>query len=960
MTKNEQEYKQIRVFLSSTFKDMQQERDALVKLFRQLAEEGRKNRISITLLDLRWGITDDQRRNGMVISTCLQEIDNSRPFFIGLIGKRYGWVPSHDELKVADLLVKFPKLERYADKGMSITEIEMRYGVLESDSHIQSIFMQKAGIVPESGNHITLIRDIEKSEKTQLFVYASISQLVEQVRREFLKVIEEYRLTEDNVDPHEQEKRLQDRILYEKSEGYVPISNYKHLLSQWANGANDVLVVVGKSGSGRTSLIASWVNENAHRFDHVICYFIGEEGNGDSPVEIQLFIIRELSKRYDISTGLDQLHAPDTWDDDYVLELEAALKEVEKKNESLLLVIEGLDHLYRGVINKLLLWLPELPKGVKMLLSTSKEDGTYRAIVDTKHYPLLEMQDFSENETAEIINSILIRHGKHLDRALVDVIARNSLFQRGAVLKILLDDLLAYGIHEELPNQIKHYASATDVANFFELILERAEHFYGCEKTRALFLLLAISNCGLEEGDIQDILGLTPLEWSELYCGLRNHLQFTDGRYVVRYPDMCSAIESRYSNTEAKEIEVLRKGIIGCLSKREGEEAEIAWQAYCMEDIELLHQTLAPFETLTALLQKDAERLFLYWKYLEQHDYSFGEYLEVMPKDKEKIEVLIVIIAEQVDLYLNNPELAAAFITTYMDLLGNSHEDETEKADLLLFLGRLGNKHGQIDFSMDCAAEAKEVMDRNNETDNDTLCSYYLLIGNNFYACGDYEEALEAHQQALDYSRLSNLHEEIDTWVLLNRIGLDFMALKRYEEAIAMFEKAFDYASLIMTSASHEASQIINNIGYCYMEQGDYEKAETYLNKAVAQMKIIFEESNLELYLPLTNMVNCHIGKSELEKAQECLDEIMALLEANEMTTELQYSYVYLKYGEIQVLQDNYQNAIALFKKSIDALGEDYFMPEPYQALASAYSQIGDFKKAAKTLKTMEKRAAKF
>ena len=45
---------EIRVFLSSTFSDMQNERDALVKLFRELSMEGLRRGISIRLVDLLW------------------------------------------------------------------------------------------------------------------------------------------------------------------------------------------------------------------------------------------------------------------------------------------------------------------------------------------------------------------------------------------------------------------------------------------------------------------------------------------------------------------------------------------------------------------------------------------------------------------------------------------------------------------------------------------------------------------------------------------------------------------------------------------------------------------------------------------------------------------------------------------------------------------------------------------
>ena len=52
-------------------------------------------------VDLRWGITDEQKSEGKVLPICLDEIQRCRPYFIGLLGERYGWVP--DEIS-PDLL----------------------------------------------------------------------------------------------------------------------------------------------------------------------------------------------------------------------------------------------------------------------------------------------------------------------------------------------------------------------------------------------------------------------------------------------------------------------------------------------------------------------------------------------------------------------------------------------------------------------------------------------------------------------------------------------------------------------------------------------------------------------------------------------------------------------------------------------------------------------------------------
>ena len=53
----------IRVFLSSTFRDMEMERSALVKLFKGLQVKAASRGVTISLVDLRWGITEEDAKS---------------------------------------------------------------------------------------------------------------------------------------------------------------------------------------------------------------------------------------------------------------------------------------------------------------------------------------------------------------------------------------------------------------------------------------------------------------------------------------------------------------------------------------------------------------------------------------------------------------------------------------------------------------------------------------------------------------------------------------------------------------------------------------------------------------------------------------------------------------------------------------------------------------------------------
>jgi NACHT domain- and WD repeat-containing protein len=90
----------VRVFVSSTFKDMRQERDVLHgdrvrgELRRMCEAQG----FQFQLIDLRWGISAEAAWDQRTEPLCLDEIRrcrelSPRPNFVALVGQRYGWRP---------------------------------------------------------------------------------------------------------------------------------------------------------------------------------------------------------------------------------------------------------------------------------------------------------------------------------------------------------------------------------------------------------------------------------------------------------------------------------------------------------------------------------------------------------------------------------------------------------------------------------------------------------------------------------------------------------------------------------------------------------------------------------------------------------------------------------------------------------------------------------------------------
>ena len=88
----------------------------------------KSRRVRVVPVDLRWGLTsEDTSDTGLgALEHCLLEIDHSRPFFIVLMGERYGWIPPN--YRVSDR----PGFEWVPSwpEGHAITAMEIYHGFL--------------------------------------------------------------------------------------------------------------------------------------------------------------------------------------------------------------------------------------------------------------------------------------------------------------------------------------------------------------------------------------------------------------------------------------------------------------------------------------------------------------------------------------------------------------------------------------------------------------------------------------------------------------------------------------------------------------------------------------------------------------------------------------------------------------------------------------------------------------
>jgi WD40 repeat protein len=167
----------VRVFISSTFRDMHAERDHLVTVvFPELRERVERLGFEFYDVDLRWGVpksgVDGERANSWAY--CKKWIDRVQPFFVGVLGQRFGWIPDPDE--ICDPAVAGPY------RPMSITEMEIRYAVLSKELSRRSFFYIRRSAVPDTAE-TTLFREFVDADATDQARLQALKREVEQSGR---------------------------------------------------------------------------------------------------------------------------------------------------------------------------------------------------------------------------------------------------------------------------------------------------------------------------------------------------------------------------------------------------------------------------------------------------------------------------------------------------------------------------------------------------------------------------------------------------------------------------------------------------------------------------------------------------------------------------------------------------------------------------------------------------------
>ena len=367
--------REIRVFISSTFRDMQEEREELVKqIFPQLRRLCESRGVAWGEVDLRWGVPDEAKAEGKVLPLCLAEIEQCRPYFIGLLGERYGWVP--EEIPES-LLETLPWLREHLHQ--SVTALEILHGVLrnpEMEKHAFFYFRDPACAAAHAGfteenpvlrERLTALKDdIRASGFPVREPFDTPKTLGEWVLRDLSAVIEE--LYPEKTIPDALDRAALDHEAYSASrrQVYIGRNEYMDRLDAHAAGDGPPLVVLGESGEGNQRYWPTGPTTGASAYPEtpVLVHFIGAAPDSANWMAMLRRLLGEFRRKFDI-----QIEIPDQPDTLRMIFANALYMAAARGR--LILVLDALNQIEDHDGGPDLVWLPPMiPPNVRLVVST--------------------------------------------------------------------------------------------------------------------------------------------------------------------------------------------------------------------------------------------------------------------------------------------------------------------------------------------------------------------------------------------------------------------------------------------------------------------------------------------------------------------------------------------------------------------------------------------------------------
>jgi nephrocystin-3 len=462
-------WKTLRLFISSTFRDMHAERDHLVRfVFPRLREVLLSRRIHLIDVDLRWGVTSEQDS----VAACREIIDECQPRFMGMLGGRYGWVPP--------------------EKDQSITEDEVRYGVLERDAEIRgnaffylrdeevtvSVIEKQVGDFreppgSENARKLEELKQYIANAGLPVFTYSArwdpiherltgLEAFGEHVYAYLLKNIKDDPELADRfagssagpTDEFAEEREAMEAFIEDRTARYIVGSRQALLDTMTAfaadNNEHNILVVEGEPGSGKSSLLGKLCQLLAPQ-PHalLISHFVGASVGSTDLRRTLRRLCHELASAEESSDPLPE-------DIRELTDLLAKLLVKIAARRRVILVMDAINQFDGTNDVHGMGWLPlVLPPNVRVILSSLEHTALDALRKRTEQVRTKRLELLSEADTRLIIAAFLQRYSKRFSGVQIDALLAKPESRLPLYVLTALLELRTLGTYEEITTRIR-------------------------------------------------------------------------------------------------------------------------------------------------------------------------------------------------------------------------------------------------------------------------------------------------------------------------------------------------------------------------------------------------------------------------------------------------------------------------------------------------------------------------
>lgn len=495
----------IKVFISSTFRDMHEERDYLNKyVFPRIHEHCSERKIEFYPIDLRWGIQEKDSKNGLVMSACLEQIDEARPFFIGILGSRYGWIPTQQEIDMmrASVGAQKPWLAEKIKEHASITEIEMEYGVLQSKRIAHACFLMRDSTIqvpeefkePVGSLEEAKLKELKKKIKGQskypVYSYDSLSRFGDIVYDSLMKMIEcEFPLS--SKDKEDALISKHEYVLSRRADILCNLPTVTQNCMQWIESGKQFLLVKGAPGYGTSTALSVMVNHLRQKYVSKIVYYDFEEENMKGKIvdKFLQFMNRKCNE-------LD----PEKWS---------------------MIALDNCSTLTLTDAKELIAWMSGLPSATHVVIAAATNSPVEIISSYYLEMPSITIHGLQEDTRREFIRNYLRQYGKDLSKDQIDTILKEGKSEDPSYLTFLLNDLVNFGSFDNLDSYLEKLIKSSGTYDSFTIetgvVAARKDlaKVECCDDFgKAMVLVAQMDRTGISERDICAIADIPSGRWA--------------------------------------------------------------------------------------------------------------------------------------------------------------------------------------------------------------------------------------------------------------------------------------------------------------------------------------------------------------------------------------------------------------------------------------------------------------